>query len=398
MPTQSKRIYLYLIIFGLIVATIYYVFQPPNNYRNCHLADANEYLKIYEFFNGDSANYQVRFAIHNRIMIPLLASFMRGEHAEFKFFLINSLFAILSLLAVFYLMKSFQIKQTLILLSICFFSLHWVGPFRHNAINPINVDMAVYFFEVIFLVLFIKRKYLALLIVAPIAIAVKEIFLALLVVFLVISIFWRLFFKDKSISIPWIIGILFLGIMTKVVLNHFYPSVSPGRNSLIVMAFHTRELILNPDHILRWFLSLFAAFGAFIFLIIKRIKKLNFTPENDSIIHILSLSVLSLSILGGMDYTRLIFLGFPYIIITILLIGKPGFGEFLFAFIVSLLLTRFWIILPDPSTNMYNTWAPETSDWNHLLLWILTAFGCFLIILAERIFFPFKGNSKHNSV
>ena len=240
---------------------------------------------------------------------------------------------------------------------------------------------------------------MALLIVAPIAIAVKEIFLAILVVFLVISILWRIFFKDKSLSIPWIFGILILGIVTKVVLNYFYPSVSPGRNSLIVMAFHIREMTLNPDHLLRWFLSLFAAFGAFIFLIIKRIEKPNFTLGNELIIHILSLSVLALSVLGGMDYTRLIFLGFPYIIISILLIGKPGFGEFMIVFIISILLTRFWIILPDPATDMklYNTWAPEISDWNHLWSWIFTVFGCYVIFIAGRKYFPFRGNSKYNS-
>ena len=395
MPAQSKRIYLYLIIYGLIVASVYYIFQPPNNFRISHLADANEYLKIYDFLNGDSADYQVRFAIHNRIAIPLLASFLPGAQPEFNFFLVNSLFAILSLLGIFYLMKSFQINQIFILLSICFFSLHWVGPFRHNAINPINVDMAVYFFEVIFLILFIKRKYLVLLIVAPIAIAVKEIFLALLVVFLFISILWRFFFKDKSISIPWIFSILILGIATKMALNYFYPSVSPGRNSLIVMAFHTREMLLNPDHLLRWFLSLFAAFGAFIFLIMKRIKKLNFTPGNELIIHILALSFLSLSVLGGMDYTRLIFLGFPYVMISILLLGKPGLSEFLITFIISILLTRFWIILPDPSAGMklYNKWAPEISDSGHLFLWVLTAFGCLLIFLTGRSLFSFNSLS-----
>ena len=400
MRRQSNKFYLYLIIYGLVVASLYHIFQPPNNFRNGHLADANEYVKIYDFFEGVTETYQVRFGIHNRLVIPILASFLPGDQPELSFFLVNSLFAILSLLAIFYLMQSFKINQTFILLSICYFSLHWVGPFRQNAIDPINVDMAVYFFEVIFLVLFIKRKYWVLLILAPIVIAIKEIFLALLVVFLVVGILWRFFFKDKSISIPWIFGILILGISTKVVLNYFYPSVSPGRNSLIVMAFHTREMILNPDHLLRWILSLFAAFGGFLFLIIKKPKKLSFNPENKLILHILTLSVLSLSILGGMDYTRLIFLGFPYVMISIILIGKPGFIEFIIAFIISIILTRFWLILPDPSASMklYNNWAPEISDWNHLLLWILTAFGSFLIFLAGRKLVAFRASSPQKPV
>lgn len=399
MRGQSNKIYVYLIIYGLVAASLYHVFQPPNNFRSTHLADANEYVKIYDFFKGNSETYQVRFGIHNRFVIPLLASFLPGDRPELSFFLVNSLFAILSLLAVFYLMQCFQINKTIILLSICYFSLHWVGPFRQNAIDPINVDMAVYFFEVLFLVLFIKRKYWALLIVAPIAIATKEIFLALLVVFLVIGILWRFFFKDKSISIPWIFGILILGITTKVVLNYFFSSVSPGRNSLLVMAFHTREMIRNPDHLLRWILSLFAAFGAFLFLIVKKPKKLNIVPGNELMIHILTLSVLALSVLGGMDYTRLIFLGFSYVMISIILIGKPGYLEFLIAFIVSIILTRFWIVLPDPSTglNLYNNWMPEISDMKHLFIWILAALASFLIILAGRKLLPFKAGSDQKS-
>jgi hypothetical protein len=348
-------------------------------------------VKIYQFFTGNTEAYQVRFGIHNRLVIPLLASFIPGDQPEFSFFLVNSLFAILSLPALFYIMRSLQINQIYILLSICYFSLHWAGPFRHNAIDPINVDMAVYFFEIFFLVLFIKRKYWVLLILAPIAIATKEIFLALLVVFLAIGILWRFFFKDKSISIPWVFGILIFGIITKVALNYFYPSVSPDRNSLVVMAFHTREMILNPDHALRWILSLFAAFGAFLFLIVKKPNKLSFAPGNELMIHILTLSVLSLSILGGMDYTRLIFLGFPFVMISIILIGKPRIIEFLIALILSIILTRFWIILPDPSNDMalYNNWMPGISDIKHLLLWFLAAFGSFLITLAGKKLFPF---------
>jgi len=199
---QSNKNYVYLIIYGLVVASLYHIFQPPNNFRSAPLADANEYVKIYDFLNGDTETYRVRFGIHNRIIVPLLASLLPGDQPEENFFFVNSFFAILSMLAIYYLMKSLLIDQIYILLSICFFSLHWVGPFRQNAIDPINVDMAVYFFEVLFLVLFIKRKYWVLLILAPVAIATKEIFLALLIVFLAASILWRFLFKDKSISIP----------------------------------------------------------------------------------------------------------------------------------------------------------------------------------------------------
>jgi hypothetical protein len=259
--------------------------------------------------------------------------------------------------------------------------LHWIGPFRQNAIDPINVDMAVYFFEVLFLILFIRKKYVLLLILMPIAIATKEVFLALAIVFLCIALIWQFFFKDKSFSIPWISGIVIIGILTKMVLNYYFPSVSPGRNSLLVMAFHLREMALHHDHAIRWILSLFAAFGAFLFLVLKKPKDLKSMKKEDLLIHLLSLSVLALSFLGGMDYTRLIFLGFPYVMISILKIGKPTNDKMIWAFILSIVLTRFWMILPAAAGDIkvYSSWMPEYADISLLISWSYSSF-LFLIL------------------
>ena len=380
------KIYIYLLIFGLAIASLYHQLQPANDYKISSLADANEYEKIYDYFKGDRANYAVRFGIHNRIAIPFLASLLPGTKIADNFFIINSIFALLSLMLLYYVMSMFRIDTSIIIGALIYFSLHWVGPFRQNAIDPINADMNVYFFELVFLLLLIKQKYLLLLILSPFAIASKEIFLAILVVFFVISILWRFLFKYKTISIPWVSGILIIGIITKLVLNYFYPSVSPGRNSIIVMAFHVREMLYNPDHLVRWVLSFFAAFGAFLFLFFKKPVKISLPNSDELLVHFLSLAVLALSVLGGMDYTRLIFLGFPYIIISIVKIGKPKLGEWYLALGLSLLLTRFWMILPDPAKiiNGYYIWMPEVADATHLWLWLLTAFLGYVVFIVGR--------------
>ena len=152
------------------------------------------------------------------------------------------------------------------------------------------------------------------------------------------------------------------------------------------MAFHVREMLYNPDHLVRWILSLFAAFGAFLFVLFKNSVKIYLPKSDELLVHFLSLSVLALSVLGGMDYTRLIFLGFPYIIISIVKIGKPKLGEWYLALGLSLVLTRFWMILPDPAKiiNGYYTWMPEVADAAHLWLWLLTAFLGFVIFIAGR--------------
>jgi hypothetical protein len=81
----------------------------------------------------------------------------------------------------------------------------------------------------------------------------------------------RFLLKNNQFSMAKAGLALLLAILTKIVLNHYFPSATPSRNSLVVIAFHLREMLLNPEHLWMWLLSIFAAFGGFIFLILKRI-------------------------------------------------------------------------------------------------------------------------------
>lgn len=376
---------LIIVMFGAAVCIGFYLFQPPNQFAINPKADANEYLKIYEFFQGARVWENFRFGIHNRLVMPFLASQLPWQNPSFNFFLINSLLAILSLLALYYLLEYFEIKRTYSFLVLVFFSLHYVGPFRQNAVGPINVDMGVYLFEILFLLFLLKRKYLLLMLLAPVAIATKELFLALIIAILVLALAMRFMFNDKSMSIPALVIMLLFGIFTKLLLNHYFPSASPGRNSLMVMAFHIREMIIQPDHFWRWILSLFAAMGGFLFLVIKKYPGMEIKNNPVLIVHVLSLSVLALSIIGGMDYTRLVFLGFPYLIVSVLL-SRPSTNEFLLAWVMSILLSRFWIEMPVISLDLkpYNQWMPESADNKYLVMWTVA------MILAYAIFLYLK--------
>lgn len=376
------RNYLIIALFGMAVCIGFYLFQPPNQFAANPKADANEYLKIYEFFQGARAWESVRFGIHNRLAIPFLASQLPWQNPSFNFFVINSLLAILSLLALYYLLEYFEIKRTYSFLVLVFFSLHYVGPFRQNAVGPINVDMAVYLFEILFLLFLLKRKYLLLMLLTPVSIATKELFLALIIAILVLALATRFIFNDKTMSIPALVIMLLIGVFTKLLLNHYFPSASPGRNSMMVMAFHIREMIIQPDHFWRWILSLFAAMGGFLFLVIKKYPGIEIKNNAMLIVHVLSLSVLALSIIGGMDYTRLIFLGFPYLIVSVLL-SRPRTNDFLMAWAMSILLSRFWIEMPVISLdlNPYNKWMPESADTRLLVIWTVVMILCLVIFL-----------------
>jgi len=382
-----------IITCGTLICMYFYFFQPPNNFSVNEKADANEYLKIYEYFQGERDWQNVRFGIHNRIVIPFLASLFPWHDATFNFFILNTILAILSLVALYFLLLHYNVEQNHIFLILLFFSLQYVGPFRQNAAGPINVDMGVYLFEILFIWFFLKRKYLPLIIIIPVAIATKEIFLALTIVIFLFGLTWRLVFKNKSFSIPALSVMLLIGLITKWMLNESFPSASPERNSILVMAFHIREMILNPDHLWRWVLSLFAAYGGFLFLLVKKFRSRDFKTNDTLIIHILSLSVLALSVLGGMDYTRLIFLGFPYIIISIFLLSNPEKYTVWIAFFISIILARFWIKMPVISMDLslYNKWMPESANTNHLIIWttmMIISFGVFYSLkkLLSRTF------------
>jgi hypothetical protein len=122
--------------------------------------------------------------------------------------------------------------------------------------------------------------------------------------------------------------------------------------------------------------------GGFLFLVIKKYRRMEIKNNPALTVHVLSLSVLGLSIVGGMDYTRLIFLGFPYQIVSILL-SRPRTNEFLMVWVMSILLSRFWIEMPVISLglNPYYLWMPESADTRHLVIWttaMILSFGIFL--------------------
>jgi len=375
---------LLLIIYGIGVALTYHHFQPPNKYAENPLADANEYLKIYNYFKSGESTYTVRHGIHQRVAIPWLASKFQGEDVMQSFFLVNSFFAVLTLPLLYFFLSYYKVAKEFILPVILYFSLHWAGPFRQNAIDPINVDVPMYIFEMLLILMVIKRKFLWLILLIPLAVAVKELSLALMAVNLVYAIFMRFLMKDKTASIPWAFGLLITGFVTNILINHYFPSPVSNITPLHILAFHLRETILHPVFFIRWLISLFAAFGAFLFLFRPTFRSLLNLDKKVVMLGFFCFSSLALSWLGGMDYTRLIFIGFPWIITMILVLGKPTRMQFFIAFGVSLIITRFWMALPVIGKDLlpYNAWMPEYASAPWLIAWAFVALACLGLMAA----------------
>lgn len=386
MPNRKNQVYIYLIILGISVASFYYIFQPAVNYQRSPLSDSNQYEKIYNFFQGNTNEYQLKFPYNTRVLIPFLAARLCVDDINFNFFIINALFSILAILSIYKLMDTYGINPKIALLSILWISIHWAGPFRQNAFNPVNVDIPVYFFEVMMLLLFTNKKYVYLLIVSVVAIVIKEVFLALLMIMLFITVAEWFFVTKNSNSLIWISTILGIGILIKVYLNFQFPSVN-NSYSILTMLYALREIILHPLNIVRWLLAFFTVFASFTFsLSFTGMKFSKFNVNPSTILFIMTVAVILLSFLGGMDYTRLIMLGFPYLMTSIILIVKPSFREFLMLFLLSLPLSKFWMVRTDTdlAIDKFKIWMPEYADNEHLIFWIIAAMANFLIVWYGR--------------
>jgi len=378
MQKKQAFIYLLLVIYGIAIALAYHHFQSPNKYAENPLADANEYLKIYNYFKSGESAYAVRQGIHQRVAIPWLAAKFPGQDARQSFFFVNSFFAVLALPLLYFFLSYYKVAKEFILPVILYFSLHWAGPFRQNAIDPINVDMPMYIFEMLLILMAVERKYLRLIVLIPLAVAVKELALALLAVNLMYTMFMRFFMKDKTASITWAFGLLLTGFATNTLINHYFPSPVSNITPLHILAFHLRENILHPFNFIRWMLSLFAAVGAFLFLFSPTFRSLINQDKKVVMLGFFCFSGLALSWLGGMDYTRLIFIGFPWIITMILIVGNPTRSRFYLALVVSLIITRFWMALPVIGKDLspYNAWMPEYASVPWLIVWAFVALAC----------------------
>jgi hypothetical protein len=179
---------------------------------------------------------------------------------------------------------------------------------------------------------------------------------------------------------------LVLSFVARETTSYYFPPADEGRNSMMVLLFHARESILNPFRLVRWLIGIFTAYGPLLILAVwyKIIHK-NITSGNEFLI-MLSLTYLGFSLLGGGDFARLAFLGFPFIMSWVL-ISLENVRGFLFhiAFIMGLPLMKLFRNIPDPAVTgweRFNNFYPEFANPVIVLLWL--GYGV-LCVLAFRI-------------
>ena len=371
--------FLFIISATIVIFLIYYLVQPVGSYHLEQRMDGNQYAKVFYYFKGLNPGYNVKFPFHSRVLVPYLASLTSLSNPIPSFQLFNFIFSVLTIACLIRAWTKLKIPDYLIFIGFFWLAMHWSGIVRLNAFDPITVDVAVYFFQALLLLVVITKKWAHFLWIGPLATLTKEHF----PIFFIVIFFYLLFEKDlinKKEPLLIVFSSFTISILTKVVVNHFFPHAATNDGSAFHTFFKIFYITLNhPTRLIRWLVAVITAYGFFIFAIAG-----NYAKKID-LIFLLSITSLALSFWGGADFTRLAFLGFPFIMTLIL---QNLEGHTLKSAIVLLILSvpfmgLFWQI-PDPAKDWLSfiSWYPEYAKPLVVFYW-----GLYIALVSSLILY-----------
>ncbi len=363
----------HLILFLLVVA-IYYTYatlQPTVDYDSTIPYDGKQYSTIAHHFSSDSTDFSVVFPFNSRIGVPFIVSLLPASYAVSGFTILNTLCLTLFYVTFVYFLKTYaKASFEHIAFAVLWLSLHFTGPLRYYLHDPIGVDLQIMVIEGLVVLSFFNKKSIALIGLAVLGIFVKESIIPLLVILSISS-----FFFHKKQLLTSLITALILTIIIKSIIGHFFPPAIANwkYNSVITLLFRMKFLILHPTEILQ-FLSSLVFIGSLFLIKIRPIKKLN--NEQKSIL-LIALYGIGITILGGKDYTRILFISSIYIFTALLIFLKnTSHREFIYLLIGSLPFLRVFTVLPEQYS--YKTF-PEYFDVTTCLIWLSYFILAFII-------------------
>lgn len=394
------------VLFFLLVSTIgafliYYFIQPVVTYSDCTLCDGNHYLAMYHYFKGNLSHYQEAFPYYSRIVVPVLASLIPWKDALLSFQLINLIFSILSVITIYYLWKKLEIPAYLIFIGLFWFLFHWTGLIRLNAFDPYTVDVPTYFFQALFIWIFLTRKFRLLWILGPVAILQRESITVLLIVLLIFSfVHNKIQQKEENIPLSTIIIALVLSIAVKYLFTLKFPPVDTDKSSVRLVLFYIREILIDPLKIVRWMVGIFMAYGALLLLALQNVRKNYFSSSFMNFIAIMSLTYILLALIAGVDNTRIAFLGFPFVMTWILFVLKEVSWKLIsIALLCSGILMKLASSIPDQGKDFsaFASWYPEFAEIGVVAGWGIYGIFCFLFLFGANRFINLSEKNSNRS-
>lgn len=362
------------LVLGSAAFFFYNSLQPVVDYSQAPLFDGNQYQKIYDHFRSDTQPGKIAFPYHSRLLVPYLASKMPFQNWIANFQALNFIFMLLSIAALHGLWKRLNIPTYMMFIGFGWLLFHWTGMIRLNQFDPANVDVPLYFFQTVLLLLVFSKKYRWLTLLGPLATLQKESFIALLVFLLI----YHLVFDRNRWPLLWTGVALVLSIITKFGANQYFGAIQ-DISSFENLYRYALEAGAEPFKLVRWPAALFTAFGPWLVLLFLKYAKIDLSRTENRMLILFSLVYGSFGLVAGGDTTRILFLGFPFIAtLCFYTLKNEHWSVLLVALALSLPLMRLASLLPDPvlQGSLFKSWYPELANEMVVLLWLVYALLC----------------------
>jgi len=361
----------------------YRAYQPVLTYEFAEAFDGNDYRLAYDFFTGHLTTYEVPPPFHQRILVPFIASiFNNGLISDFQ--KVNLVFSILSVYVIFLLWRKLGLEFKWIMFGFIWLIFHWSGLIRLNAFDPVTVDVPIYLFHGALMLFLLKRKFNLLLWLAPLATAQKESFIGYMVVLTAYAFWHNRKEQDGFFNIQLILTATGLAVLTKLLITYYFPAATEGRGTFVMLAYQAKELLLDPFELLRWLAAISVAYGVIIWLASFHFIKTRSVDVSRNLLALFTITSLAYGLLAGGDMTRIIFLGFPFVMTFGLVeLQRAGIQKFYLLAFLSLPLLMLHSSIPDPAFqwDLWRQWYPEFAEQK--LVIILLAYTCLILVLVK---------------
>lgn len=368
-----------LLLVTLALYAFYFQFNETVDLETCRLCDAKEYNKVYSFFKT-GVESQIPFPFYSRPLIPFLASLIPVGNVSTAFHIINLIFILLSVLTIHSLWNILSIKPWLKWIGFIWLLTHWSGLIRYNLFDHLTVDTPLYFVQPLSLILFFKRKYKWFYLLTPLAILQKESFLAITIVLLCLHIWMER--KDWFQLGKHLLFSLMLGVFIQKAALFLLPEQLDQRSSFLAILYHGKLALDEPSRFIRWFSAFGSAFGVLPFLILFNIKSFKLQNQKELTLLILSIMYGLFGLLAGEDMTRILFLGFPFIMTLSLLLFQNE-SKWLMAIGLSLSAISLHLY-PFPVDNK---WGVDYAALGFVYQWALYFFMAVILFFGSFMFF-----------
>ncbi len=350
---------------------VFSLFQSPLSHELNPLFDANQYQKAYQYFRGEIPNYTVNFPFSVRLFVPWLAAQLPWETMEDNFKVINLCFG-LSWIPLWILGgQKMRLDRYKIWIGWFWITFHWVGVLKANLSDPITVDVPIYTFQLLLLWIIFEKRWWLLLLLSPLATLQKE---SMLPILLVLTFYpgLRWLVEGKKTAFLSLLGAFLLSWASLKMATLYFPQANEGKNALINILNYTAGLFGHPDLFLRWIFSITLAYGGFLWAGIWNRKKLRpIHLSRETLIPLVGIYAF-FSLFAGGDFTRIAFLGSPFVMLFLLDALPLNFKQWTLLLLVSLPAMRLTGFLPDGGAqfDQWKTWYPEFAPWNWLGIYL----------------------------